>query len=515
MTERERILVTGATGYVGGRLVPRLLERGHHVRVLVRDPSRLQGRPWAGRVEVVQGDVLDPDSLSGALAGIDSAYYLIHGMRGLRPGGRNFVERDCAAARHFGRAARDAGLGRIIYLGGLGDPATDLSEHLRSRQRTGEELRESGVPVTEFRAAIIVGSGSASFEMIRYLTERVPVLVVPRGVKSRVQPIAIRNVIDYLVEALETPESVGRIIEIGGKDVLTYRDMLLGYARARKLRRIVLPLPILTPRLFVHWVYWATPISLEIARPLIDGIRNEVIVRDDTALGLFPTIDRLDYETALERALLRLDAGRVATAWSDALASSRGDAPATTLTSRNGMIVDRRKRLVSAPVKAVYREFSGLGGVRGWPYLNVAWRLRGIIDRLIGGVGFRRGRRDPDDLRVGDALDFFRVEAVEEGRSIRLRAEMKVPGHAWIQFESLPGPDGRTQLVQTAFFAPRGMCGHLYWYLLYPIHALVFAGTIDRIARKAAATAERWTLEEPARPPTPPDNRGRSLFSHE
>jgi uncharacterized protein YbjT (DUF2867 family) len=515
MTQRERILVTGATGYVGGRLVPQLLERGYRVRVLVRDPARLQGRPWADRVEVVQGDVLAPESLPPALNGIDTAYYLIHGMRGLRPGGRNFAERDRAAARDFGRAAHDAGLGRIIYLGGLGDPEADLSEHLRSRQLTGDELRSSGVPVTEFRAAIIVGSGSASFEMIRYLTERLPVLVVPRGVKRRVQPIGIRNVIDYLVAALETVESVGRIIEIGGKDVLTYGDMLLGYARARKLRRVLLPLPILTPGLFVHWVYWATPISLEIARPLIDGLRNEVIVRDESALRLFPDIDLLDYETQLDRALLRLDAGRVATAWSDSLASSQGDAPATTLTSRNGMIVDRRQRRVSAPAKAVYRVFSGLGGTRGWPYLNAAWRLRGILDRLVGGVGFRRGRRDPDDLRVGDALDFFRVEAVEEGRSIRLRAEMKVPGHAWIQFEALPGPDRQTQLVQSAFFAPHGVFGHLYWYLLYPIHALIFAGTIDRIARKALAETETRTSSGPARRRSPSEKQGLSLFSPE
>jgi len=515
MTERGRILVTGATGYVGGRLVPRLLECGHRVRVLVRDPSRLQGRPWAERVEIVQGDVLDPASLPAAFTEVDSAYYLIHGMRGIRPGGRNFAERDLAAARNFGRAARDAGLERIIYLGGLGESESDLSEHLRSRQRTGEELRKSGVPVTEFRAAIIVGSGSASFEMIRYLTERMPVLIVPRAVKSRVQPIAIRNVLDYLVAALETPESLGRIIEIGGKDVLTYGDMLLGYARARKLRRILLPLPILTPRFFVHWVYWATPISLEIARPLMEGIRNKVVVHDDTALRLFPGIDLLDYETALERALLRLDAGRVATAWSDALASSRGDAPVTMLTSRNGMILDRRVRLVPASAKTVYQVFSGLGGNRGWPYLNVVWRVRGFIDRLVGGVGFRRGRRDPDDLRVGDAIDFFRVEAVEEGRFIRLRAEMKVPGHAWIQFEALPGPDRRTRLVQTAFFAPRGMLGQLYWYFLIPIHALVFAGTIERIARKAKAAARSYPMPEPIQRRSPTGRRGLFLSSHD
>ena len=461
------ILVTGATGYVGGRLVPRLLASGYRVRVLARDARRLQGRSWSAQVDIVQGDVLAPETLPAAMAGVWAAYYLIHSMSD----SADFHQRDLVAARNFGQAARQAGVERIIYLGGLGDPSADLSRHLRSRLETGDALRESGVPVTEFRAAVIVGSGSISFEMIRYLTERLPAMICPRWVYTRTQPIAIRNVLDYLAAALATPASAGRIVEIGGAEVVTYADMMLGYAEVRGLRRWLVPVPVLTPRLSSYWVHVVTPIPAAIARPLIAGLHNEVIVRDHAAPSLFPDIQPMDYKTAVARALERLNAGGVETAWSDALASSQGDAPTVMLKTHEGMILERRQRVVNAPPEAVYAIFASLGGDRGWRYFNWAWHLRGALDRLVGGVGFRRGRRHPSELRVGDAVDFWRAEVVEPDHLLRLRAEMKVPGRAWLQFEAEEQTPGRSLLIQTAFFAPKGLSGLLYWYLLYPLHS--------------------------------------------
>ncbi|MBW7883506.1 MAG: SDR family oxidoreductase [Caldilineaceae bacterium] len=481
MTAERTILVTGATGYVGGRLVPRLLQEGYRVRVLARDLARLQGRSWIDEVEVVQGNVLDAGTLPPAMAGVDGAYYLIHSMNG----SGDFHERDLLAARQFGQAARDAGVQRIIYLGGLGDPEADLSKHLQSRQQTGQALQEAGVPVTELRAAVIVGSGSASFEMIRYLTEHIPVMVCPRWVYTRIQPIGIRDVLAYLVAALDTPESSGEVIEIGGADVLTYGEMMLGYARVRGLRRLLLPVPVLTPRLSSYWVHWMTPIPAGIARPLIEGLRNEVIVRDDKARQLFSHIEPVDYQTAVARALERLDAGRVETAWSDALTTSRGDIAPVVLMVQDGMIMERRERKVGVHADDLYRSFIRFGGDRGWPYMNGLWRLRGALDRLLGGVGFRRGRRDPDDVRVGDAIDFWRVEEVKPGRLLRLRAELKLPGQGWMQLESEPIDKTSSLLVQTAFFAPKGLLGTLYWYLLYPFHSLIFSGLLRKFGEQA------------------------------
>ncbi len=481
----ETVLVTGATGYVGGRLAPRLLQAGYRVRVMARDPSRLEGRSWAAQVDIAPGDVLQPDTLAAAMADIDAAYYLIHSMTG----SEDFHQRDLIAARNFGAAARQAGVKRIIYLGGLGDPQADLSEHLSSRQQTGAALRKAGIPVTEFRAAVIVGSGSVSFEMIRYLTERVPLMICPLWVYTRIQPIAIADVLRYMVAALETPQSAAQVIEIGGADVITYGDMMTGYARVRGLRRYLIPVPVLTPRLSSYWVHWVTPIPAPIARPLIEGLRNEVVVRDEKARELFPQIQPLDFDTAVERALSKIERGNIETIWSDALASSQGDNRPLNLKQEQGMIIERRQREVQAPPAAVFHIFSGLGGQRGWLAYNFAWRLRGLLDRMVGGVGLRRGRRDPHSLRVGDAVDFWRVEAVEPDRLVRLRAEMKVPGEAWLQFESLPSPDGRTKLVQTAFFAPKGLFGLLYWYVLYPIHGLIFGAMIARLAESAESHA--------------------------
>jgi uncharacterized protein YbjT (DUF2867 family) len=475
------ILVTGATGYVGGRLVPRLIQSGYRVRCMVRDRARLQGRVWLQHAEVAEGDVFRPETLATAMQGVHTAYYLIHSMGG----GADFHDKDLTAARNFSAAARDAGVRRIIYLGGLAGEGDQLSEHLQSRQQTGEALREAGVPVTEFRAAVIVGSGSLSFEIIRYLTERVPIMISPRWVYTRTQPIGIRDVLEYLAAAIALPESAGRIIEIGGADVITYGDMMTIYAQVRGLRRVMLPVPVLTPRLSSWWVDLVTPIPAVIARPLIDGLRNENIVRDFSARELFPRIVPADYRTSVQRALARLQASSIETAWSDALSSSAGDRPPLVLTTHEGMIIEQRQRLVRATPEKVFRIFTGLGGKRGWLYMNWAWVLRGFTDRLLGGVGLRRGRRDPDDVRTGDALDFWRVEAVEQDQLIRLRAEMIVPGKAWLQFHTALTEDGKTQLTQTAFFASRGLSGWLYWYALYPIHALIFSGMIRSIAAEA------------------------------
>jgi uncharacterized protein YbjT (DUF2867 family) len=487
------VLVTGVTGYIGGRLVPRLLETGIRVRCLARDASRLQGRPWRGDVELVVGDVLRPESLVDAMRGVAVAYYLVHSLGA----GSDFSKRDVMAARNFGAAAKSAGVERIIYLGGLGDPGTALSAHLRSRHETGDALRESGVPVTEFRAGVIVGSGSLSFEMIRYLTERVPVMICPRWVYTRIQPIAVRTVLDYLIEALRVSGSAGRTIEIGGAEVITYGEMLTFYAEVRGLWRWLVPVPVLTPKLSSYWVHFVTPIPAAIARPLIAGLRNEIIVRDDAARGLFPSIQPLDYRTAVKLALEKLRADKVETAWSDALSTSQADVTPVKLTTHEGMIIEHRQIAVDAPAEAIFRAFTRLGGTRGWLYMNWAWRIRGAMDRLCGGVGLRRGRRDADSVRVGEALDFWRVEAVEPSHLMRLRAEMKVPGKAWLQFEvKAQEHDTRPLLTQTAFFAPKGLLGLLYWYALYPIHSMIFAGMIQKLAKRAKDIAMRPHLDE-------------------
>lgn len=487
------ILVTGATGYIGGRLVPRLLEQGYTVRCLVRDPTRLQGRIWRQAVEVVKGDVLQPDSLPAAMHGVDTAYYLVHSLAG----GDDFHARDVSAAHNFGVAARAGGVKRIIYLGGLGESHTQLSEHLRSRQQTGDALRAAGLPVTEFRAGVIVGSGSLSFELIRYLTERVPVMICPRWVYTRTQPIGVREVLAYLVATLETPASVGRIIEIGGAEVVTYGDMMLLYAQVRGLRRWMVPVPVLTPHLSSLWVNVVTPIPAAIARPLIDGLRNENVVHDPSALQLFPAIQPVDYRTSVQHALAHLEASQVETTWSDALSTSQGDIAPVILTTQEGMIVEHRQRVVAADSQSIFTIFTGIGGQRGWFYMNWAWEVRGWLDRMIGGVGLRRGRRHPDTLRVGDALDFWRVEALEPACLLRLRAEMKVPGKAWLQFEVKPLSPNETLLLQTAFYAPKGLWGLLYWYALYPLHSLIFSGLINSVAQRAVVLAQQLAKAQP------------------
>jgi uncharacterized protein YbjT (DUF2867 family) len=471
-----RILVVGASGYVGGRLAARLLERNHAVRLASRDPRVLGDRfPEA---ELVRVDLLDRATLPAALEGIDVAYYLAHSMAG---GETGFEARDRQAARAFGRAASAAGVGHIVYLGGLGDPSSDLSPHLASRQQVGAELASHGVPVTEFRAAVIIGSGSASFELLRSLVEHLPVMVTPRWVRTMCQPIAIRDVLDYLVAALGRPERAG-IVEIGGPDVLSYADMMHTYARLRGMRRLMIPVPVLTPRLSSYWCGLVTPVPSSIAQPLIEGLRNEVVVRAPApaaAYGITP----MPFVQAVRRAIERLDGREVETTWFDSLGVP-GRPDLDEEGSREGMIVERQRRRVRATPAQVFGEIERLGGTRGWPFANALWSLRGLVDRAVGGPGMRLGRRHPDHVRAGDAVDFWRVEEMRRPWLLRLRAEMKMPGRAWLQYEVAEDGEG-SRIVQTVFFEPKGLSGRLYWYALLPAHLLVFRGSIRELAARA------------------------------
>jgi uncharacterized protein YbjT (DUF2867 family) len=475
------ILVTGATGYVGGRLIPRLLEAGYSVRVLARDPARLQGRPWLAQVQVCAGDVLQPETLKAALCGVSTAYYLIHG----RQGGKVNAERDMSAARNFANAADEANIERIIYLGELVDPTARLSPYLRSRHETGYILRQGRVPVTEFRAGMIIGSGSLLFEMIRYLAEREPLLVCPRWFFSKAQPIAIRNVLDYLVAALENPESTGKLLEIGSPTRLTYAAMLLGYAQERGLKRLLIPTPFYAPQLSAYWVHMLTPVTYNAVLPLIEGLHADALVNDDRARQLFPAIQLLDFQTAVHLALGRVERADVETSWSDALVTSKGDIKPYAFEIVEGMYLERRQRLVALPAETVFRAYSGIGGERGWFYMDWAWAIRGWLDKVVGGVGLRRGRRHPDEIYTGESLDFWRVELVTPGRTMRLQAEMKVPGKAWLEFQSEPQADGQTLLTTTAYFDAHGFLGFLYWYAMWPFHKFIFDGLTRKIAARA------------------------------
>lgn len=477
---KPKILVTGATGYVGGRLVPRLLARGYDIRCLARNPANLTGRAWED-VEIVQGDALDPTSLERALDGIDIVYYLIHS---LLVGVKGFEDRDRKIAAQFVDVAKHSGVKRIIYLGGLGIEEDELSPHLASRHEVGRILRLSGIPVTEFRAAVIVGSGSISFEIIRYLTERLPILVGPTSLNTRCQPISINDVLAYLIAALECSESADHIIEIGGSDVLRYRDLITGYAQIRGLKRWVIPLPILSAGYGARWVGIFTPVPAAFAHTLIHGLRNEVVVRSHLASQLFPDIKPMGYDDAVRLAIERTLSGEIETMWSHAPdLLGPGQVYAHGLTTREGMIIETNQEDIAAPPAKVFEVYSSLGGNRGWLFANWAWHLRASLDRLIGGLGMRRGRRDPNTVMVGDVVDFWRVEEVFPDHLLRLRAEMKLPGRGWLQFESHPKPDNphHTILTQTVFFETKGLLGHLYWYILYPFHVLIFSKLCKKI----------------------------------
>ena len=476
----RHVLVTGATGYIGGRLVPRLLARGHRLRCVARNPSRLKGHPWPG-VEIVQGDLEDPQASAQALEGIDVAYYLVHSMAA----GHAFRERDRIMALAFGNAAAKAGVRRIIYLGGLGDPEKVHSMHLVSRQEVGRCLCKGGVPVIEFRAAVIVGSGSASFEMIRHLIELLPVMIAPTWVNTRCQPIGVRSVMEYLVEALDHPTAEG-VYEIGGRDILSYREMMLRYARVRGLHRLIMSFPVPKPELSSRWVDLLTPIPFRIAQPLVESLQTEVVVHSQRALTTF-SVRPTGYDEAVQLALTRMVQDSVETTWASSLSSLTQDQPeADELGSHEGMLLDRRRRRINASPIRVFEVICTLGGEEGWPAGNALWQLRGIMDRMVGGVGMRRGRRHPRELRVGDPLDFWRVEAFEVPHLLRLRAEMKLPGRAWLQFEVVPD-NGGSRVEQTAFFEPRGILGYLYWYSVLPFHRFVFPGLIGALKERAEA----------------------------
>ncbi|MFG2573835.1 SDR family oxidoreductase [Streptomyces sp. NPDC048481] len=495
-------LVTGATGYIGGRLVPELLAAGHRVRCLARDPDRLRDHPWAGDVETVRGDVTDAASVAAALDGVEVAYYLVHALAS----GDDFEETDRRAARIFGERCRAAGVRRIVYLGGLTPadvPERELSPHLRSRAEVGRILLDCGVPAAVLRAAVVIGSGSASFEMLRYLTERLPVMVTPSWVHTRIQPVAVRDVLRALVGCARLPAHVSRTFDIGGPDVLTYREMMLRYAAIAELpRRLIVSLPMLTPGLSSHWVGLVTPVPASIARPLTESLRHEVVCHEhDIARHVpGPPGHPLGFDEAVRLALRKVREAQVATRWSSASVPGAPSDPLPTDPGWAGgsLYTDVRDLAVDAPPASLWRVIEGIGGDNGWYSFPLAWAVRGRLDRLAGGVGLRRGRRDAARLRVGDTLDFWRVEEIEPGRMLRLRAEMRLPGLAWLELRAEAAADGRARFHQRAVFHPHGLLGHAYWWSVAPFHALVFGGMARNIAQAAAADAAA-RAHEPAR----------------
>jgi uncharacterized protein YbjT (DUF2867 family) len=457
------ILVTGASGYVGGRLLKALLAAGHRVRCLVRRPENLRTAGIAG-AEVVAGDVLDPGSLRVAMAGVNTAFYLVHSMGSAG----SFEEEDRRAARNFADAARAVGVSRIIYLGGLGESSPALSPHLRSRHEVGEILRSSGLPVIEFRASVVIGSGSLSFEMIRALVERLPLMIAPRWVAVPGQPIAIQDLLEYLIAALALPCEESRTFEIGGADQVSYGGLMLEYARQRGLKRFILPVPVLTPRLSSLWLGLVTPLYVRVGRKLIDSIRHPTVVRDRSALAEFE-VRPVGYREAIAAALRAEDQ---VDDWSDPSAAA------------GPRFVYSLEITTDAPPEQAFAPIRRIGGSTGWYYANWLWRLRGIVDVWIGGPGLRRGRRHPDQLAVGDTVDCWQVEAYEPNHRLRLAARMKLPGRAWLEFRVRS--DGLSSVIrQTAVFDPRGLLGRAYWYISWPVHRILFPGMLKRIGQVA------------------------------
>jgi len=475
-----RVLLTGATGYVGGRLLPALEHSERPLRCAVRTPDRLISRV-APETEVVAADVFDRASLERALDGVEIAYYLVHSMGSEG----EFAERDRTAAELFGAAARAQNVGRIVYLGGLGHGA-ELSSHLESRQEVGRILAASGVETIEFRASIVIGSGSLSFEMVRALVERLPVMVTPRWVRTPTQPIAIEDVVAYLAAALDLPAGGSRVYEIGGADVVSYGELMREYARQRGLRRTMIEVPVLSPRLSSLWLSLITPLYAQVGRKLVDGVRNETLVSDDAASRDFDIAPR-GVREAIERALSFEDQEFAATRWSDA----GQPRPGLARDDAGPRVIDSRIAHVPCPPEQAFAPIRRIGGRSGWYTVDRLWEVRGLIDQLFGGVGLRRGRRDPEAVARGDTLDFWRVEAYEPDRLLRLSAEMKMPGRAWLQFEVTPEGDGGSSIRQTAEFDPYGASGRAYWYVLYPFHALIFRRMIRAIARQAMSPPPR------------------------
>jgi len=488
-----RCVVFGATGYIGGRLVPELLGAGHTVRAVAREPGKLDDAPWRDRVEVVRGDVTDARAVEAAVDGQEVVYYLVHSLHR-----RDFADVDRAGARTVAAAAKGAATGtatgaatgsakRIVYLGGIAPYGQDLSPHLRSRTEVGEIFLDSGVPTIVLNAAIIIGSGSASFEMLRHLTERLPVMVTPRWVRNRIQPIAVRDVLHYLVHAATVDAGVNRAFDIGGPDVLTYLAMMRRYAVVAGLpRRVIVPVPVLTPWLSAQWVNLVTPVPRSIAIPLIESLVHEVVVHDQDVVAYLPSppAGPTHYEQAIGLALRRVRDADVPTRWSDACEPA-DPLPTDPDWSGGSVYTDVRELHTPADADKLWRVIESVGGERGWYSFPLAWSVRGWIDRLAGGAGLRRGRRDPRRLHTGEALDWWRVERLERPHLLRLRAELRLPGRAWLELSATPDGDGATYR-QRAIFEPHGLAGHLYWKSIVPFHAIIFGG----MARNITGTAE-------------------------
>ena len=498
--EKSLILLTGASGYVGGRLLRSLEDQGYRVRCLARRPEVL--KPKVGpSTEVAAGDVLDRPSLDSALRGVDVAYYMVHSMSSTG----SFEETDRQAARNFSEAAKAAGVKGLIYLGGLGSDEEELSAHLRSRHEVGDILRQSGLPVVEFRAAAVIGSGSASFELIRALVERLPVMFTPRWCKGKTQPIGIDDLLDYLVEALRIPTSKYRMYELGGADQVSYADMMRAYGRQRGLAPRIIPVPVLTPWLSALWLGLITPLYARIGRAIIESIVHVTVVRDNAALTTF-SVRPMGIDEAIRRALAHEETHFAATRWSDALSSS-GRLPSWGGVQFGTRLVDSRTLTVNAPSEVVFKCIERIGGDNGWYAWNWLWRVRGFIDLLEGGVGMRRGRPSATTLHVGDTVDSFRVEAIEPNRRLRLKSEMRLYGRAWLEFE-VTGAGSSTTIRQTAIFDPVGLIGQIYWYTLYLPHQFVFSGMLRGIAEAALREMRGLdTAKIPNGQPTAPHRR--------
>ncbi|MFY7819573.1 MAG: SDR family oxidoreductase [Rhodoluna sp.] len=480
-------LVTGATGYIGGRLIRELLAHGYRVRILARNPERLREHPWFDQVEIATGDAHDAKALETALKGVDVAYYLLHALMSKD----DFEAEERSLAHGFSKAAKAAKVSRIVYLGGIIAESETLSPHLKARTETGEILRASGVPTIELRAGVVIGSGSASFEMLRYLTERLPLMTVPKWVNNRIQPIAIRDVLRYLVGAAELDSKINGFFDIGGPEVFTYKEMMMQYAAAAGLRkRIIIPIPVLTPRLSSGWVGLVTPVPYTLAKRLVASLKNEVVASDSRIRDLIPDpVGGLTpFKSAVQLALTRIKEANVETRWTNASVPGTPSDPLPTDPDWAGGTLYNDTRVIEStdPIDVVWARVEAIGGDNGYSTATWAWRLRGLMDRLIGGVGLRRGRRDPTHLVEGDALDFWRVEAIERPHLLRLRAEMKMPGLAWLEFRLEETATG-TRLTQRAIYAPKGLLGHMYWASVWPMHGIVFPS----MARHAALGSKR------------------------
>lgn len=497
MSESQRVLVTGATGYIGGRLIPELLEAGHSVRAMARTPSKLTDRPWVDDVDIIEADATNPDDVARAVDEIDVVYYLVHSMGS----DGDFAKTERSTASTFANACHASGVRRIVYLGGIYPDDEQLSHHLESRHRVGEILLNSGVSTIVLQAAVILGSGSASFEMMRYLTERLPAMIAPKWVTNRVQPIAVRDVLRYLVAAATIPDDLNRAFDIGGPEVLTYRDMMQRYAAVAELpKRLIVTVPVLTPWLASHWVGAVTPVPSGLAKPLVGSLIHEVVCKEhdikryipDPAEGL------LTFEAAVRLALTRVADRTVITTFGSA-GGAADTLPEDPDWTGGDVYFDVKERLVNADRATTWTVIESIGGDKGWYSWDFAWQVRGVLDQLIGGPGLRRGRRHPTTLRIGDEVDFWRVEHMERGRMLRLRAEMKLPGRAWLQFtlDDDSSPD-KVNATQRAIYYPKGLLGRAYWFAVLPFHGIVFNSMISNIANRAEElTPERQATKLP------------------